>query len=122
MPQLKPRLNQADIQLLKTIFLTKQAAQNLLTKADAKNVAAKNDLKNAIDRATNSLFRYIDERCATKEETARLWEAIKNLPTKEEFFSRMDKLSHEYETFTQEKTVLMHQFEELTRKLSTTVN
>lgn len=45
MPTVKPTLNQADINLLKKTFITKDDAKNFLTKDDAKNFATKDDLE-----------------------------------------------------------------------------
>lgn len=127
MPQSQPQFNQADIQLLKTIFLTKQEAQKFLTKADAKKFATKDDLrrfatKDDLSRAMDRILNYTNKQFATKEELAEVKQLIKNLPTKEEFFGRMDQLSSEYTTFTQEKTVLMHRFEQLEQKVAAITN
>ena len=119
-------------------FLTKQDAKDFLTKSDAKQFATKDDLKqfatkddlqrlattnkDDLNEAINRIFNYINKNFATKQELTEVKQLIGNLPTKEEFFSRMDKLSSEYTTFLQEKTILMHRFEQLEQKLAATVN
>ena len=136
MPKTKPLLSPADIKLLKTIFLTKQDAKQFVTKSDLNNFATKDDLKpfatkddlkqvttkKDLNGAINRIFKYVNQTFATKEELTEVKQLINHLPTKEEFYASMDKLSGEYTTFTQEKTVLMHRFEELEQKIAVIAN
>ena len=109
MPKVKPTLTSADIKLLKTIFLTKQDARQFATKDDLKNFATKDDLNGAVDR----IFKYTNQTFATKEELTEVKQLINHLPTKAEFYARMDQLAGEYTTFTQEKTILLQRFADL---------
>ena len=136
MPKTKPTLTPADINLLKSIFLTKQDAKNFVTKNDIKNFVTKNDIKNFatkndlkgfttkddLNAAIDRMLDYNNQHFATKEEVDDIRQLINHLPTKEEFYTRMDKLSAEYTTFTQEKTILMHRFEQLEQKLAAIAN
>ena len=116
MPKVKATLTPTDIKLLKSIFLTKQDANNFATKSDLKQFATKSDLNGAVDR----IFKYTNQTFATKAELAEIRQLVNTLPTKEEFFSRMDKLSAEYTTFTQEKTILLQRFADLEQKVYST--
>jgi hypothetical protein len=114
----KRTLTPADIEALKGIFATKEDLKsfamkedltNLVTKADAKNFATKNDLKETGKEIIQLIFEYIDKRCATKDELAELRQQISHLPTKEDFYSYMDKLMGEVQTLRDEQTILGHQ-------------
>ena len=80
----KPTLNQADIDLLRGIFATKD------------------DLNTQRDEITSAVSRYFNEVGVTKEEFNELKEAISHLPTKDEYFAKMDKISGEYKDFSTE--------------------
>ena len=73
-----------------------QISQLLDSKLDSKLEANNKDL---IDR----LIVYMDKRFTTKEDFEGLEEKISHLPTKEEFFHRMDKITGQYTEFTTEK-------------------
>lgn len=78
-------LTDADIKKLKNSFKDTFATKNDLT-----------NLTTAFNIALGGLKTYIDERFS---------EAFRLLPTKEEFFSRMDKLSCEYKKIDEAETL-----------------
>lgn len=88
----------ADKQFLKENFSTKDDLVAMEKRQDAK-YSTKDDVRNlqsAFKVALGGLQDYIDEKF---KESYRL------LPTKEEFFARMDKLSREYEKIDQAETL-----------------
>lgn len=63
MPNQKPTLNDADIQLLEKKFVTKEDAKSFVTKEDAKKFATKKELKkgfNKIDKKLDIIISTFD--------------------------------------------------------------
>jgi len=114
----KRTLTQADIDALKGTFATKDDLKNFATKDDLKVFATKGDLKETGKEIIQLIFEYIDKRCATKDELADLQEQISHLPTKEEFYSYMDKLMGEVQTSRDEQTILGHQVSTLADRVN----
>src|SRR3990170_7411079 len=102
MPKQKATLNQADISLLKKTFATKQDLQSFATKKDLQSFATKKDLnrfatKQDLVRLRTeiiaSMTKYLDKNYVTKAEFEQLKEHIHRLPTKDEFFAKMDEIA-----------------------------
>src|SRR3989344_4132414 len=126
MPRQKPTLNQADISLLRQTFATKQDLQQFATKDDLRRFATKQDLrgfatkqdlvwqrKEIIDAITD----YLAKNYVTKTEFNELKEHIRRLPTKDEFFERMDEIAGDYQKFLQERDTIRYQLEQVRTKI-----
>ena len=75
--------------------------------------------KTSLDTNFQPIFDYIDETCATKTELAEVKEAISHLPTKDEFFDKMDQVLGEVQAMRQEFATHQYQHQEIDRKFLT---
>lgn len=124
----KPTLNTSDISLLQKTFATKRdlapfatkrdlapfatkqdlksfATKNDLnkfaTKQDLKRFASKQDLVSLRKDIIDAITVYLAKNYVTKTEFAELKEHINRLPTKDEFFEKMDEITSDYRKFLQ---------------------
>jgi hypothetical protein len=102
MTKSKPTLNQADINLLKHTFATKDDLKAFATKDDLRAFATKDDLADlkAVFATKDDVRQIVQEEIKSQ---------VGKLPTKNEFFSRMDDLAGDYKKFTEETPVINHQ-------------
>ena len=99
MTKQKPTLNKADISLLKKTFATKQDLVRLRTEI------------------IDAISAYLAKNYVTKTEFRELKERIRRLPTKGEFFEKMDEITGDYQKFLQERDTLLHQMEQIKAKV-----
>ncbi len=77
------------------------------------DATAKNTRREIID----TLFGYIDQTCAKKEDIEDLKEMISHLPTKQDFYKKEDEIVDELETTRQEQTILNGQMVDRTDRI-----
>ena len=99
MAKQKPNLNQADIEILKQVFETKEDAQKRVSKLEAK-----------ADSRAVSLFKYIDERL--EQQTQDIRSEFSHLPTKEEFYSSQLSLMERIQSNDEKTDMLPGQVED----------
>ena len=93
MTKLKPTLNQADRDWLRKNFLTKEDGKNFLTRSDDDIKALKGLISVTIDEKIE------EKQLVTKDD-------ISHLPTKTEFFDRMDEVMGELKKIRENTNVL----------------
>ena len=98
-------------------FATKDDLRRFATKQDLRGFATKQDLvwqrKEIIDAITD----YLAKNYVTKTEFNELKEHIRRLPTKDEFFERMDEIAGDYQKFLQERDTIRYQLEQVRTKI-----
>jgi len=120
MAKQKPTLNQTDITLLQKTFATKKDLQSFAKKKDLQLFATKQDLKRFATKQDlrsfstkldlvrqrkeiiDAITEYLAKNYVTKAEFNELKEHIRRLPTKDEFFAKMDEIAGDYQKFLQE--------------------
>jgi len=95
----KPTLNRSDLELLKKTFATKQ------------------DLKGLRKEIIDAMTKYLAQNYVTKTEFEELKEQVRRLPTKDEFFAKMDEITGDYQKFLQERDAIQHQLEQVRTKI-----
>lgn len=66
----------------------------------------------------NSITQYVDITFATKDDVEEVKNLVSHLPNKEEFFSRMDQISGEYQTFTIESKNMPKKISDLDERVT----
>jgi hypothetical protein len=124
-PTQKPRLNQADINLLEKHFATKRDIKNFGTKDDLKNFATKDDLRNFATKDDLKNFATKDDlkNFATKDDLI----GLAHITEVEEIFEKyqaqtdkkldkiitiLDSVVGELQTTRQEQTATAHQLQD----------
>ncbi len=86
-----------------------------------KTFASKQDLKKLKNEIIDALIYYLRRNYVTKEEIEEAFESLKKriylLPTKTEFFEKMDEIAGDYEKFLQERDTLLYQMERIKDKV-----
>src|SRR3990167_4254806 len=129
MTKQKPTLNQADIDLLRGIFATKDDLKGFATKDDLKGFATKDDLKNfatkddlkafATKRDLVAMEKRLDEKVASKHDLVAMEKRIK-LTTKQDLMAMENRYDDKLEAMEKRqdakfptKTEMNKQFENL---------
>ena len=95
----------------------KKMAQLINGALDTRGIATKDDLKQLAEDLGDRYLKVFETKTDHQQSYDELKNLIKNLPTKEEFFSRMDKLSGEYKKNDQEHTIQAGQLSSQSDKL-----
>ena len=99
-------------------FATKDDLRRFATKQDLRSFATKQDLVRQRKEIIDAITEYLAKNYVTKAEFSELKEHISRLPTRDEFFKKMDEIVGDYKTFLQERDAIQHQLEQLKRQIT----
>lgn len=77
-------------------------------KKDLATFVTKKDLIRFRTDIINAITTYLAKNYVTKTEFNELKERIHQLPTKDEFFEKMDEIAGDYRKFLQERDTILH--------------
>lgn len=66
----------------------------------------------------DKIFEYLQKHYVTKDEFNELKEKIDRLPTKKEFFEKMDEVIAEYNSFQEDRDLILKQYERIRQQLN----
>ena len=105
-----------DKDLRKLLIVIRQAVKQEFKEQFA-NVVTKQDLDILAEDQASRYLRVFETKTDHQESFAELKSLLQNMPSKEEFFNRMDKLSGEYKKIDEAQTIQSNQLSELEDKL-----